>query len=107
MWHNAPIMHSPVNYKLKCINEDFQVTEVSLMPSFVSKGPRKFTYIWLQKSGFTTFEVLEQIKVFFKLSFEDVCSQGLKDEDAITEQLLSIKKEKDRQEAAEANTAQT
>lgn len=79
-------------YKIKHINEDFQVTEVSLMPSFISKGKRKFTYIWLQKSGFTTFEALEQIKLFFKLSFEDVCSQGLKDEDAITEQLISIKK---------------
>ncbi len=80
------------NYKLKYINEDFQVTEVSLMPSFVSRGTRRFTYVWLQKSGFTTFEALEQIKVFFKLSFEDVCSQGLKDEDGITEQLLSVNK---------------
>jgi len=85
-------LNSPLNYKLKCINEDFQVTEVSLMPSFVLKGPRKFTYIWLQKSGFTTFEVLEQIKVFFKLSFKDVCCQGLKDEEAITEQLISVRK---------------
>ncbi|MFA6177879.1 MAG: tRNA pseudouridine(13) synthase TruD [Candidatus Paceibacterota bacterium] len=85
-------MNNSLSYKLKCINEDFQVTEVSLMPSFTQKGLRKFTYIWLQKSGFTTFEILEQIKIFFKLSFEDVCSQGLKDEDAITEQLISIKK---------------
>ncbi|MFA6258057.1 MAG: tRNA pseudouridine(13) synthase TruD [Candidatus Paceibacterota bacterium] len=85
-------MNNSLSYKLKCINEDFQVTEVSLMPSFIQKGSRKFTYIWLQKSGFTTFEVLEQIKIFFKLSFEDVCSQGLKDEDAITEQLISVKK---------------
>ncbi|MBU0999130.1 tRNA pseudouridine(13) synthase TruD [Patescibacteria group bacterium] len=85
-------MNNSLNYKLKCINEDFQVTEVSLMPSFVLSGPRKFTYIWLQKSGFTTFEVLEQIKVFFKLSFEDVSCQGLKDEEAITEQLISVKK---------------
>ncbi len=92
MWHNAPIMNNSLSYKLKCINEDFQVTEVSLMPSFVLKGPRKFTYIWLQKSGFTTFEVLEQIKDFFELSFEDVCCQGLKDEEAITEQLISVKK---------------
>ena len=29
---------------------------------------------------------------FFKLNFEDVANQGLKDEDAITEQLISIKK---------------
>ena len=79
-------------YKIKHINEDFQVTEVSLMPSFISKGERKFTYVWLQKTGLTTFEALEQIKLFFKLSFKDVCSQGLKDEDAITEQLISVKK---------------
>lgn len=79
-------------YKLKCINEDFQVTEVSLIPSITLKKPYKFTYIWLQKSGFTTFEILEQIKIFFKLTFKDVCSQGLKDENAITEQLISVKK---------------
>lgn len=92
MWHNPSIMNNSLSYKLKCINEDFQVTEVPLVPSFASKGHSKFTYIWFQKSGFTTFEALEQIKVFFKLSFEDVCSQGLKDEDAVTEQLLSVKK---------------
>lgn len=80
------------HYKLKCINEDFQVTEVSLMPNLTSKKPHRFAYIWVQKSGFTTFDILEQLKSFFKLSFEDVASQGLKDEDAITEQLISIKK---------------
>jgi len=85
-------MKNSLEYKLKCKNEDFRVTEVSLMPSFVLRGPRKFTYIWFQKSGFTTFEALEQIQTFFKLSFIDVCSQGLKDEDAITEQLFSVKK---------------
>jgi len=85
-------MNQSVSYKIKYKNEDFQVTEVSLMPSFISKGKRKFTYIWLQKSRFTTFEALEQIKLFFKLSFEDVCSQGLKDEDAVTEQLISVRK---------------
>lgn len=92
MCYNALAVSNVFNYKLKCINEDFQVTGVSLMPSFSPKNSGKFTYIWLQKSGFTTFEALEQIKVFFKLSFEDVCSQGLKDEEAITEQLLSVKK---------------
>ncbi|MDP3965070.1 MAG: tRNA pseudouridine(13) synthase TruD [bacterium] len=80
------------NYKLKCINDDFQVTEVPLMPTLTLKRPRRFTYIWIQKTGFTTFDIIEQIKDFFKLSFSDVSSQGLKDEDAITEQLISIKK---------------
>lgn len=31
-------MKSSEKYKLKCINEDFQVTEVSLMPKFVLKN---------------------------------------------------------------------
>jgi tRNA pseudouridine13 synthase len=85
-------MKTPMNYKLKYTNEDFQVTEVPLMPQFKLKKPYKVTYIWLQKSGLTTFDALEQLKNFFKLKFEDVANQGLKDEDAITEQIISIKK---------------
>lgn len=85
-------MKSLEKYRLKCINEDFQVTEVSLMPQLTLKKPYKFTYVWLQKSGVTTFDVLEQLQKFFKLSFDDVSNQGLKDEDAITEQLISVKK---------------
>ena len=80
------------SYKIKCKNEDFQVTEVSLMPSLASKKPPRFTYFWLQKSGLTTFDILDCIKSFFKLRFEDVANQGLKDEDAVTEQLISVKK---------------
>lgn len=68
------------------------MTEVSLMPNLTSQKPHRFTYIWIQKSWFTTFDILEQLKNFFKLSFEDVANQGLKDEDAVTEQLISIKK---------------
>ena len=81
-----------MNYKLKYINEDFLVTEVPLMPRLALKKPYNFSYIWLQKSGFTTFDALEQIKDFFGLTFNDVASQGLKDEEAITEQLISVKK---------------
>lgn len=81
-----------ISYKLKYINEDFQVTEVPLMPSLAIKKPYKFTYIWLQKSGFTTFDALDQLKNSFNLTFNDVASQGLKDEEAITEQLISVKK---------------
>ena len=85
-------MNQSASYKIKCKNEDFQVTEVSLMPSLASKKPHRFTYFWLQKSGLTTFDVLDCIKLFFKLKFDDVANQGLKDEDAITEQLISVKK---------------
>src|SRR3989344_5794989 len=85
-------MASLINYKLKFINEDFQVTEVSLMPTLFAKKFCSFTYLWVQKSGFTTFDVLGHVKNFFKLRFDDIVHQGLKDEDAITEQLISVKK---------------
>lgn len=49
-------------YKLKCLNEDFLVTEVPLMPILNTGKTNKFTYIWVQKSGFTTFDFLEQLK---------------------------------------------
>lgn len=62
------------------------------MPDITLKRPFKYSYVWIQKSAFTTFEVLEKIKDFFNLKFDDVRSQGLKDEDAITEQLISIKR---------------
>ncbi len=67
--------------------------EVPLIPtlSFSSKK-HQYTHVWVRKSGLTTFDILEKLKSFFSLSFEDVVSQGLKDEDAITEQLISIKK---------------
>lgn len=88
-------------YKLKAKNEDFQVFEVPLMPIMHPKKKSTYTYVWLKKSGFTTFEALDSLKEFFKLKFSDLANQGLKDEDAITEQLISIKKiigEKERRD---------
>ena len=60
-------MNQSIRYKIKCKNEDFQVTEVSLMPSLTSKKPHWFTYFWFQKSGFTTFDGLDCIKTFLNL----------------------------------------
>ncbi len=81
-----------MQYKLKFKNEDFLVTEVPLMPPMFSKSASEYTYVWVRKSGLTTFEAIERIRDFFKLEFNDLASQGLKDEDAITEQLISIHK---------------
>ena len=79
-----------IEYKLKVRNEDFEVTEVPLIPHLLKNGP--YTYIWLKKSGFSTFEAQDQLKDFFKLQHEDVNTEGLKDEDGITSQIISIKK---------------
>jgi len=81
-----------IEYKLKYRNKDFVVNKVPLLPELKPRRLSQYTYIWIQKSGFTTFDILGQIKNFFRLTFDDVSSQGLKDEDAITEQLISIKK---------------
>lgn len=77
-------------YKLKARNEDFEVTEVPLIPRLFKKG--SYTYIWLKKSGFSTFEAQDKLRNFFKLRYEDINAEGLKDEDGITSQIVSIKK---------------
>lgn len=83
---------SKPSYKIKYVNEDFIVDEVSLLPraSDIEKGT--FSYIRVDKCNFTTFEAQEMIKEFFQLDYSDVVFQGLKDEDAVTSQLFSIKK---------------
>ncbi len=78
------------NYMLKVRNDDFEVTEVPLLPRFRGEGP--FTYIWLKKSGYTTFDAQEFLKIFFELEYEDVSAEGLKDEDGITSQIISMRK---------------
>lgn len=79
------------DFKLKTRNSDFRVTEVPLMPD-LEMAPQKFTYLWLKKSNFTTFGALEEIKDFYGLDFSDVVAEGLKDEDGITGQLISVNK---------------
>ena len=79
------------DFRLKTINQDFHVTEVPLLPDFDST-PKTYTYLWLEKSNYTTFEALEKLQAFFSLNFEDTVAEGLKDEDGVTEQLISVKK---------------
>lgn len=92
-----------MDYRLKTLYEDFQVTEVPLMPVLAAKRPYSYTYIWLEKSGLTTFAALGKIKDFFRLAYSDIRNQGLKDEDAVTEQLLSVKKVLTNTDAANFN----
>lgn len=78
------------DYKLKTINEDFEVIEVPLLPSFHKVG--QYTYLWIKKSGFSTFDAQDKLKNFFKLNNEDIGVEGLKDEDGVTSQIVSLKK---------------
>lgn len=79
------------DFRVKTINSDFLVTEVPYLPLFDSSA-KDYTYIWLRKSNYTTFEAMKKLKEFYKLEFSDVVAEGLKDEDGITEQIISVKK---------------
>lgn len=81
-----------INYKLKYKNTDFVVNEVPLIPKLLPKNSSRYTYLWLYKNGLTTFDALEIIAQFFNISIKDINVEGLKDEDAVTRQILSIKK---------------
>lgn len=80
-----------INFKLKSLNSDFKVKEVSFLPPLKEKSVSCYTYLLVQKDGLTTFDLIERIKNYFKLDFGDITAEGLKDEDGITEQLISVK----------------
>ncbi len=92
------------DFKVKTINSDFLVTEVPLLPNFDPLA-KKYTYVWLKKSNYTTFEAIEKVKDYFGLDFSDVAAEGLKDEDGITEQIISIKKKLSKKAVADFNAA--
>ena len=75
-----------------------------LLPDF-DPHAKNYTYVWLKKSSYTTFEAMEKIKDYFGLDFSDVAAEGLKDEDGITEQIISIKKHLSEKAVADFNTA--
>jgi len=80
------------NYKIKQKKEDFVVNEISLQPDFYHCNKSNFSYLRIEKRGMTTFDALDEIKKVFNLNHEDISAQGLKDEDGVTSQLISVRK---------------
>lgn len=80
------------NYKIKSIARDFIVNEVSLQPDYCRVSNADYSYIWVKKVGMTSFEAIEKLKEYFLLEYQDICAEGLKDEDGTTSQLISLKK---------------
>ncbi|MFN8771078.1 MAG: tRNA pseudouridine(13) synthase TruD [Neisseriaceae bacterium] len=85
---------SKVTYipKLKTIPNDFLVSEVGLIDytNVDSQQSTEYSHYKLLKSGFTTFEAINEISTFFSIVNFKVGFGGLKDEDGITEQNISI-----------------
>ena len=81
-----------MSYQLKKIPQDFIVKEVSLEPDLLAYEKSQYTYLLLKKIGFSTFDAIENVANYFNLSDDNISSQGLKDEDGVTYQTISIKK---------------
>ncbi len=67
--------------------EDFQVEEIPLYPC---SGKGEHLYLWIEKSGITTHDLLAQITRGLKLKERDLGYAGLKDSRALTKQMISI-----------------
>lgn len=75
---------------LKKFPHDFLVSESLVLPRRLNGNEAKFSYLKLTKSGFTTFEAVDKVAQHFQIPAEQVLFAGLKDEDAVTEQLLAV-----------------
>ncbi|WJY36239.1 tRNA pseudouridine(13) synthase TruD [Streptomyces sp. P9-2B-2] len=74
---------------LKVRPEDFRVTE-TLGLETAPPDASTHTYLLLWKRGLTTHEALGALSEAFGVDAQDVAAAGLKDEDGITEQFVSV-----------------
>jgi tRNA pseudouridine13 synthase len=83
---------------LKFLPRDFVVVE-NLTPPYAevtgpdvsaSDGADEFTYLRVRKLGLTTFEAVRAIGETWQIAPQEVGYAGLKDEDGVTEQLVSV-----------------
>ena len=75
-------------YKIKETPEDFVVEELIKL-ELDDEG--QYAYFWLNKKGYTTMKVLENISRFLKKKLRDIGFAGNKDKQAVTRQAISIK----------------
>ncbi|MDX2495169.1 MAG: tRNA pseudouridine(13) synthase TruD [Desulfuromusa sp.] len=71
----------------KQIPEDFQVEEI---PLYTCSGEGEHLYLWIEKSGITTHDLLTQLAQGLKLKDRNLGYAGLKDARALTRQMISI-----------------
>ena len=67
--------------------DDFHVEEIPLYPC---SGEGEHAYLWIEKTGITTRDLLTQLARKLKLKERDIGYAGLKDAQALTRQMVSI-----------------
>ncbi|MFB7629959.1 tRNA pseudouridine(13) synthase TruD [Streptomyces sp. NPDC056149] len=76
---------------LKKFPADFLVSESLVLPTTApGAAGTPYHYVRLRKRGYTTFEAIDTLSAFCDLDAREVGYAGLKDEDAITDQLISL-----------------
>lgn len=89
------VLREIMQYIIKKQPEDFLVQEAlcsQFVPMYHTEQDDLFGLYIIQKKGFTTFESVNIISDFFKIPTVDLGYAGLKDEDAITFQFMTIPK---------------
>lgn len=79
-----------MDYKIKTIPEDFVVQESQCMYMSPVRRDFHYTIFLLIKKGYTTFEAVEAIANFGNISQGEIGYAGLKDEDGLTFQNISV-----------------
>ncbi|WP_329571314.1 tRNA pseudouridine(13) synthase TruD [Kitasatospora sp. NBC_01266] len=74
---------------LKSIISDFRVSE-SMAVAVSDPGPDTYHYLRLHKSGRTTFEAVDAVAEVCGIARADIGYAGLKDEDGVTDQFLTV-----------------
>ncbi|MGW7574922.1 tRNA pseudouridine(13) synthase TruD [Streptomyces sp. NPDC054765] len=76
---------------LKKFPADFLVSESLVLPTTAPGADgAHHHYLRLRKRGYTTFEAIEALSAFCGLDAREIGYAGLKDEDAITDQLIAL-----------------
>jgi tRNA pseudouridine13 synthase len=79
-------------FKIKVKNSDFRVREISLIPENIVPEQSIYTYLSVEKNNLTTFQATDRLAKMLNLDKHQVSASGLKDEQAITTQAVSIQK---------------
>ncbi|QDE84831.1 tRNA pseudouridine(13) synthase TruD [Myxococcus xanthus] len=71
----------------KLVPEDFEVEEV---PAYLPSGEGEHLYLWVEKRGRDTRELVRALAAALGVSEDDIGVAGMKDRHAITRQLVSV-----------------
>jgi len=71
----------------KLVPEDFEVEE---LPAYLPSGEGEHLYLWLEKRGRDTREVVRALAAALGVAEDDIGVAGMKDRQAVTRQLLSV-----------------